>query len=71
MYIVYVVMFCLTVIINPWHARAERVTVVGVSVCVCVCLLPRFLPPCTIRQPKSDTNGFSATQARFKKWQFS
>ena len=29
-------------------------------VCVSVCLLPRFLPLCATRQPKSGTKGFSA-----------
>ena len=49
--------------------RAQRGLqyLVDVSVCLSV---PRFLPPCTIRQPKSDTNGFSATQARLKNGDF-
>jgi hypothetical protein len=48
-------------IINPLHACAARVTVLGPF--VSVCLLPRFLPPHVKRQQKSDTDRFSATLA--------
>ena len=52
---------------NPWRACAVRVTVLGLCVCVClsVCLSALILALCTTRQPKSDTNGFSATLACF------
>ena len=37
--------FTVFMIVNPRHAYAARVTVLGLLVCVCVsvCLLPRFL----------------------------
>ena len=42
-------------VINPLHACAARVKVLGVCVCVCV---RSNLPPHTLESQKRDTNGF-------------
>ena len=39
------------------HASGAKVHSTWFEVCLSV---PRFLPPCTTSQPKSDTNGFGA-----------
>ena len=50
-------------VINPWHACAARVTVVGLSVCLSVCLSTTILALQSTRRLMSDTNNFSATRA--------
>ena len=67
---VYVMMYIITIIINPRCACAARVTVVVLSFRPSICLLPRFLPLRARRRPISETNGFSATLALFFKWHF-
>ena len=47
--------------------RSEGLRYLVCHSCLSVCLLPRFLPLRATRRPKSDTNGFSATLALFKK----
>ena len=41
------------IFINPQRMRSEGYSTWLVCLCVPVCLLPRFLPPRTIKQPKS------------------
>ena len=52
----------LSFIINPRHACAAKVTVVGLCVCMYVC---SNLPPHTLESQKRDTNGFIAIWERF------
>ena len=60
----------LLLLLNPRHACAARVTVLGlcVSVCVCVCVCvyvwTTILALQATRRLFSDTNGLGATRAR-------
>ena len=59
-------------VINPRRACAARVTVVVLSFCLSVCLslclsVTTFSAVTATRRPISDSNGFSATLALFKK----